>query len=64
MRPILILRSYRDPPKTVPFQTGSADEQRQRNFARLQVLLIADIFVGRHHDFETGLLGNVDQLAV
>ena len=34
------------------------------DFASPQVLLIADIFIRRHYEFETGLFGGVDQLAV
>ena len=30
----------------------------------LKVLLVSDVLVRRHHDFETGLLGSVDQLTV
>ena len=34
------------------------------DFASLKILLMLDIFVRRHHHFETGLLGKVDQFAV
>src|SRR5271169_5219485 len=39
-------------------------KHQERDFASLQVLLIPDILVRRHHDFETGLLGGVDQFAI
>ncbi len=39
-------------------------KHHERDVASLKVLLVSDVLVRRHHDFETGLLGNIDQLAV
>lgn len=39
-------------------------EYHDRDCASLEALLVQDVFVRRHHDFKTGLLDRVDQLAV
>jgi hypothetical protein len=39
-------------------------KHHQGDPASLQVLLIPDIFVRRHDEVETGLLGDLDQLAI
>ena len=36
----------------------------KRDFASPVVLLVMDFFVRRHQDFETSLLGDIDQLAI